>query len=128
MAGSFDQVDVNVKIVERPTGQVQAGAGYSSSEGLVLQASYSQQNTFGTGHAVSFEVNTSQVSRTLSLTHTDPYVTRYGVSRTTELIYRKSDLAELSAPDLTSLENAVKDAEDTLKLLQIHHTDLQFRC
>ena len=31
----------------------------------------------------------------------------------------KSDLADLSAPDLTSLENAVKDAEDTLKLLQI---------
>ena len=31
----------------------------------------------------------------------------------------KSDLADLSAPDLTSLANAVKDAEDTLKLLQI---------
>ena len=31
----------------------------------------------------------------------------------------KSDLADLSAPDLTSLENAVKDAEDNLKLLQI---------
>jgi outer membrane protein insertion porin family len=93
--GSFDQVDVNFNIEERATGQLQAGAGYSSSEGLVLQGSYSQRNTFGTGHAVSFEVNTSQVSRTLSLTHTDPYVTRYGVSRTTELIYRKSDLAEL---------------------------------
>ena len=31
----------------------------------------------------------------------------------------KSDLADLSAPDLTRLANAVKDAEDTLKLLQI---------
>ena len=31
----------------------------------------------------------------------------------------KSDLADLSAADLTSLENAVKDAEDNLKLLQI---------
>ncbi len=31
----------------------------------------------------------------------------------------KSDLADLSAPDLTSLENAVKDAEDNLKLLQV---------
>ena len=31
----------------------------------------------------------------------------------------KSDLADLSAPDLTSLENAVKEAEDNLKLLQI---------
>ena len=95
VAGSFDQVDVNVKIAERPTGQIQAGAGYSSSEGLVLQASYSQQNTFGTGHAVSFQVNTSQVSRTFGITHTDPYVTMYGVSRTIELLDRKSDLAQL---------------------------------
>jgi len=93
--GSFDQVDVNFKIDERATGQLQAGAGYSSSEGLVLQGSYSQRNTFGTGHALTFEVNTSQVSRTLSLTHTDPYVTRWGVSRTTELVYRSSDLAQL---------------------------------
>ena len=95
VAGSFDQVDVNVNIVERPTGQVQAGAGFSSSEGLVLQASYSQQNTFGTGHAMSFEVNTSKVARTFSITHTDPYVTLHGVSRTIELLDRTSDLAEL---------------------------------
>ena len=95
VAGSFDQVDVNVKIVERPTGQVQAGAGYSSSEGLVLQASYSQQNTFGTGHAISFQVNTSQVARTFAITHTDPYVTTHGISRTIELLDRRSDLAEL---------------------------------
>ncbi len=95
VAGSFDQVDVNVRIVERPTGQIQAGAGYSSAEGVVLQASYSQQNTFGTGHALSFQVNTSQVSRTFGITHTDPYVTTWGISRTIELLDRKSDLAEL---------------------------------
>jgi len=95
VAGSLDQVDVNVRIAERPTGQIQAGAGYSSSEGLVLQASYSQQNTFGTGHAVSLQVNTSQVSRTFGITHTDPYVTIHGISRTIELLDRRSDLAEL---------------------------------
>ena len=110
VAGSFDQVDVNFNIEERATGQLQAGAGYSSSEGLVLQASYSQRNTFGTGHAVSLEVNTSQVARTLSLTHTDPYVTRYGVSRTIELVYRKSDLAQLGlgSVDLDSQIAAVR--------------------
>jgi len=95
VAGSPDQVDVNVRVAERPTGQLQAGAGYSSAEGLVLQGSYSQQNAFGTGHALTFQVNTSQVSRTFGITHTDPYVTMYGVSRTIELLDRRSDLAEL---------------------------------
>jgi len=96
VAGSFDQVDVNFTIEERPTGQIQAGAGYSSTEGLVLQGSYSQQNTFGTGHAVSFEINTSKATRTFGLTHTDPYVTLHGISRTIELLDRKSDLAQLN--------------------------------
>lgn len=96
VAGSFDQVDVNFSIEERPTGQIQAGAGYSSTEGLVLQGSYSQQNTFGTGHAVSFEINTSKATRTFGLTHTDPYVTLHGISRTIELLDRQSDLAALN--------------------------------
>jgi len=93
--GAFDQIDVNFTIAERPTGQLQAGAGYSSTEGLVLQGSYSQQNVFGSGHAISFQINTSQATRTFAVTHTDPYVTLWGVSRTIELLDRKSDLAEL---------------------------------
>jgi len=110
VAGSFDQIDVNIKIAERPTGQIQAGAGYSSTEGVVLQAAYSQQNTFGTGHAVSFEVNTSQVSRTFALTHTDPYVTIHGISRTIELLDRTSDLAELGlgSVDLSTQIGAIR--------------------
>ncbi len=95
VAGAFDQIDINFTIAERPTGQLQAGAGYSSTEGLVLQGSYSQQNVFGTGHAISFQVNTSQATRTFGITHTDPYTTLWGVSRTIELLDRRSDLAEL---------------------------------
>lgn len=93
--GSLDQVDVNFRIKERPTGQIQAGAGYSSTEKLVLQAAYSQQNVLGTGQAVTLELNTSRANKTLAITHTDPYVTLDGISRTTELYTRKSDLAEL---------------------------------
>ncbi len=93
--GSPDQIDVNFSIKERPTGSLQAGAGYSSTEKLVLQASYTQQNVFGSGHALSFEVNTSRANRTLALTHVDPYVTLDGISRTTEIFERKSNLARL---------------------------------
>lgn len=93
--GTLDQVDVNLNIKERPTGSVQAGAGYSSSEGVVLQASYSQQNVMGSGQAISLEVNTSKATRTLAITHVDPYVTQDGISRSIELYDRKSDLASL---------------------------------
>ncbi len=90
-----DQVDVNVTVKERATGNLQVGAGYSSAEGLVLSAGIAQQNLFGSGNALSLEVNTSKANRIIALAHTDPYVTTEGISRSIELFYRKSDLAEL---------------------------------
>ncbi len=90
-----DQVDVNLTVKEKPTGNVQFGAGYSSSEGLVLSASLSQQNLFGSGNAMSLDINTSSSNTVFAITHTDPYVTTEGVSRTIELFYRDSNLAEL---------------------------------
>ena len=51
--GTTDQADVEVTVVEKATGTLQAGVGYSSSDGLVLSASVSQQNIFGTGNALT---------------------------------------------------------------------------
>ena len=95
VAGSLDQVDVNFSIKERPTGSVQAGVGYSSTDHLVLQASYSQQNVLGSGQAISLDLNTSRANKVLSLSHVDPYITLDGISRTTEIYERRSDLASL---------------------------------
>ena len=90
-----DQVDVNVTVKERATGNIQVGAGYSSAEGLVLSGGIAQQNLFGSGNALSLEINTSKANRIIALAHTDPYVTPEGISRSIELFDRKSDLAEL---------------------------------
>jgi outer membrane protein insertion porin family len=108
--GTQDQVDVNINIKERPTGSIQAGAGYSQTEGIVLQASYSQQNALGTGNALSFEINTSRATRTFAVSHFDRYVTLDGISRTVELYDRKSDLAELGlgSVDLHSTGGALR--------------------
>lgn len=107
---SIDQVDVNLSVKERPTGSVQAGAGFSSTEKLVLQASYTQQNVLGSGQAISFEVNTSRATRTLAITHVEPYVTLDGISRTVEVYDRKSDLARLNlgSVDLSQRGGAVR--------------------
>ncbi|MBA2412684.1 MAG: outer membrane protein assembly factor BamA [Burkholderiaceae bacterium] len=90
-----DQVDVNVTVKERATGNIQIGAGYSSAEGLVLSAGIAQQNLFGSGNALSLEINTSTANRVIAIAHTDPYVTPEGISRSIELFDRKSDLAKL---------------------------------
>ena len=93
--GSQDQVDVDVKVKERPTGTIQAGLGYSSTEHLVISGAYTQQDILGTGHAVGVQINTSSATRTIAFSHTDPYVTLDGVSQSEEVYLRNSNLAKI---------------------------------
>ena len=100
--GSSDQIDVEFSIVERSTGNLLAGLGYSSADGLVFSGSISQQNVFGSGNAISLAINTSKVNRTYSLSYTEPYWTVDGVARTLEIYQRKLDPTSLSVSQYTS--------------------------
>jgi outer membrane protein insertion porin family len=94
--GASDQVDVNVAVVEKPTGRVLLGAGFGSGEGLVLSGSIAQENIFGSGRHVNIGVNTSKINTTYALGYTNPYSTVDGVSRGFDIYYRKLDAADNS--------------------------------
>jgi outer membrane protein insertion porin family len=86
--GTTDQVDVNVAVKEKSTGNFSVGAGVSNGEGLILTAGVSQSNLFGTGNFLSTQVNTSKINRTASISYTNPYYTDNGISRGFDL-YRR---------------------------------------
>ncbi len=88
--GSPDQVDVNVKVTEKPTGAVTLGAGFSSTEKLILSAGINQDNAFGTGTAVGLNASMGKINQNLTLSNYDPYFTEDGISRYTDLFYRSS--------------------------------------
>jgi outer membrane protein insertion porin family len=88
--GTADQVDLTVTIKEKPTGNIIVGAGFSSADKLSLTASIRQENVFGSGNYLGFEVNTSKSSRTLVLSTVDPYFTIDGISRAIDVFYRTS--------------------------------------
>ncbi|MEY4370086.1 MAG: hypothetical protein RL564_2036 [Pseudomonadota bacterium] len=88
--GVPDQVDLDVKVTEKPTGAIMVGAGFSSAEKLVLTGSINQANAFGSGNNIGINVNTSRVFRTIAVSHTNPYFTEDGVSRTIDVFYRTS--------------------------------------
>lgn len=88
--GSADQVDLTVTIEEKPTGNLLLGAGFSSADRLSLTASVKQDNVFGSGNYLGFEINTSASQRTLVLSTVDPYFTVDGISRALDLYYRTS--------------------------------------
>lgn len=87
---STDQVDVNLTVTEKPTGNILLGAGYSSAERLTLTGQIQQVNAFGSGDTIGLDINTSKQNRTIALSHLDPYFTDYGVSRSLDLYLRTS--------------------------------------
>ena len=86
--GSQDEVDVNVKVTEKPTGAVTLGAGFSSTDKVVLSAGISQDNVFGSGTSLSVNANTAKSYRTVTVTQVDPYFTVDGIKRITDVFYR----------------------------------------
>jgi outer membrane protein insertion porin family len=88
--GAPDQVDLNINVVEKPTGSLQLGAGFSSAEKLALSFSIKQENAFGTGNYLGVEVNTSKYNRTIVFNSVNPYFTPDGISRTVDLYHRAS--------------------------------------
>jgi len=90
-----DQVDVNFKVKEQATGAITLGAGFSSTEKLILSGSVTQQNIFGSGKHLSAQLSTSKINRNIGLSYTDPYYTVDGVSRGFDLYNRSTDASLL---------------------------------
>ncbi|MBN2885206.1 MAG: outer membrane protein assembly factor BamA, partial [Chromatiaceae bacterium] len=100
--GSPDQLDVAVRVEEKPAGNLAAGVGFSQSQGILLNASVTQNNFLGTGKRVAFAFNTSTANRLYQLAYTNPYYTVDGISRGFNLSYQETDYDELIGADYSS--------------------------
>ena len=99
-----DQVDLTINVVEKPTGSVTLGAGFSSTEKVALSFGIRQENAFGSGNYLATEINTSKYNRTIVVSTTDPYYTPEGISRTIDVFHRTTRpyLGDLNAYSLVS--------------------------
>ena len=97
--GASDQVDVDFGVVERPSGNLLIGAGYSDSQGAVFDISVTEENVFGTGNRLRASFNTSKVSRDISVSWLNPYWTVDGVSRGIEAYNRRTDASDANLAD-----------------------------
>ncbi len=94
--GVNDQVDVNVGVKEKPTGNVMVGAGFSSTDKISLSGSIQQENLFGSGKTVGVQLNTSKYYKTYGFSYTDPYYTIDGISRGFDVYHRTTNTAGLA--------------------------------
>lgn len=100
--GTSDQVDVDYTVEEQPSGSIGASLGFAQGSGLVLGANIQQNNWFGSGKQVGFNVSTSTYQTVYSFNYTDPYFTPDGVSRGFNVFYRERDFEEVNVSSYTT--------------------------
>ncbi|CAM0998082.1 outer membrane protein assembly factor BamA [Rhodanobacter sp. Root179] len=89
--GTQDKVDVTVKVEEQSAGSMQFGIGYSQYSGIILNASVSQNNLFGTGDSFSISGERSTYYTRLGLNYYNPYLTDSGIGIGYSASYSKTD-------------------------------------
>jgi outer membrane protein insertion porin family len=94
--GTTDQVDVNVSVVEQPSGSISASVGYSQNAGVVFGASVSQTNFLGTGNRVSIGLNRSDIRDSYNFSYLNPYYTPEGISRGFNVYLRQTKFDNLN--------------------------------
>ena len=69
-----DRIILEANVEEKPTGQLQLSAGYSSLEKLIFQGSIEQRNFRGRGQTIGLNLAYSQYSKQADISFTEPYV------------------------------------------------------
>jgi outer membrane protein insertion porin family len=89
-----DQVDLEVEISERFSGNLQLGLGYSQVQGVILNLGFAHENVFGSGNSLKFNFDNSAASERYSLAYENPYYTADGISRGFNLSFTETDASE----------------------------------
>jgi outer membrane protein insertion porin family len=97
-----DMVDINYNVIERPSGNLMAGVGYSQTGGVLFNASIVQDNFLGSGKRVGLTFNNSQIQTIYRFSYLNPYTTIDGVSRGFDLFYRTTDAEEANLSRYTT--------------------------
>jgi outer membrane protein insertion porin family len=83
-----DRIALEANIEEKPTGQLQLSAGFSSLESFIFQASVQQGNFRGRGQTVGLSGSYSRYSKSIEASFTEPYLMDRNISMGVN-IYRR---------------------------------------
>ena len=107
VVGTSDQLDVNYTVVEKSSGNLSAGVGFSQVQGIVLNANIAQDNVFGSGKRVNVAFNNSNYITSYQFGFSNPYFTTDGVSQGYNLGYTKRNAGAINIANYnTSIANA----------------------
>jgi len=89
-----DQVDIEVAVTERFSGNLNLGIGYSQNQGAILNLGFAHDNIFGSGNSLSFTFDNSAATQRYSFKYRNPYYTPDGISRGFNFSFTETDSSE----------------------------------
>lgn len=95
-----DRTVMNVDVQEKSTGELQIGAGYSSSEGVVGEVSVRERNLLGRGQDIRISASLSQKRTQFDFGFTEPYFLGRNVAAGIDLFNINRDYQDEAQYDL----------------------------
>lgn len=92
--GSDDQVDLDISVEEQNSGAFTFGLGYGQVQGVIVNASVTQNNLLGSGDRVSLSAQQSGFLKSYGLSYFEPYLTDDGVGLGYNLRHTRYDAGE----------------------------------
>jgi len=71
--GTENELDINVKVKEKPTGFFSLAGGFSSVETVIFAGQIQESNVFGTGKRLSLNAQIGGVTQLFFINYTDPH-------------------------------------------------------
>lgn len=101
VAGTNNQVDLDIQIEEAPSAEASASVGYGTN-GYQFNTSVTQHNFMGTGRSMGAAFNATKWGQDYSVNYYNPFYTDTGIGRGASLYYSKIDPKNLNVSTYSS--------------------------
>jgi outer membrane protein insertion porin family len=103
-----DRVLVNVDVEEQMTGEFSIGGGYSTSDGIIGEASISEKNFLGRGHHVRLAVQYGQRVQGAEFSFTEPYFLDTRVAAGFDIFAKKNLRSDYNPVDVQNIGGTLR--------------------
>lgn len=91
-----DRTIIDVNVTEQSTGEIQIGAGFSSTDGPLVDFRIRQRNLLGEGKDIQFATTVSKLTQEFSLGYTQPYFLRRDLAAGFDIFHVRRDFQDFS--------------------------------
>ena len=105
-----DKTKIEIEVVEKSTGELSFGAGYSTSDGALGDVRLTERNLLGTGRSATANFRLSKRTQQIDFSLTEPYFLDSDLAAGVDVFRRETDFQDEGSFDQTTTGGALRTA------------------